>query len=64
MAWSDLLAALALVLVFEGLSPSLSPRMFRQTMQSISELPDQVLRAGGLVLIISGAVLLYFVRHA
>lgn len=63
MSWTDLLAAIALVMVIEGLSPSISPAVFRQTLRTVSELPDRVLRAGGLALMLVGATLLYFVRH-
>ncbi len=61
--WKDLLAALALVLVIEGIMPFLNPHGMRQAFQRIAEMPDRVLRMIGLVSMVSGALLLYFIRH-
>lgn len=60
--WNDLLAALALVLVIEGLMPFLSPGAFRRTMEQISRIPDRTLRTIGLVSMAVGVGLLYVVR--
>lgn len=60
--WADLLAALALVLVIEGLMPFLSPAGFKRTMGQVSQMPDRNLRTIGLVSMIAGVVLLYLVR--
>ena len=62
MNWADLGAALALVLVFEGLIPFLSPRGYRNMVQQMAQMPEQMLRNVGLVLIIVGLLLLYLVR--
>lgn len=61
--WNDLLAALALILVIEGVMPFLSPATLRQTMQQLIQLPDRLLRMMGLISMVGGAVLLYLVRH-
>ena len=61
--WNDLLAALALLLIIEGIFPFLSPQGVRQTLEQIAQLPQHVLRGVGLVSMIAGAVLLYFVRQ-
>ena len=60
--WEDLLAALALVLVIEGLMPFLSPGGFRRTMEQVSRIPDRTLRTIGLVSMAAGVGLLYVVR--
>lgn len=60
--WNDLLAALALVLVIEGLMPFLSPAGFRRTMEQVSRMPDRTLRTIGLVSMAVGVGLLYLVR--
>lgn len=60
--WSDLWAALALVLVIEGLMPFLVPSAFRRTMASVARLADGQLRTVGLVSILLGIGLLYLVR--
>lgn len=62
--WDDLLAAVALVLVLEGLMPFLSPSTLRRTMEQLIRLPDQTLRIIGLVSMVSGALLLYLLRHS
>jgi uncharacterized protein YjeT (DUF2065 family) len=62
ISWQDLGAALALLLIFEGLMPFLSPERWRRTLETIRELNDGQLRNMGLILILIGAVLLYFVR--
>ena len=62
MNWGDLLAALALVLVLEGLIPFLSPRGYRNMVQQMASMSEQMLRNTGLVLIITGLLFLYLVR--
>ena len=62
MDWSDLLTALALVMVIEGLLPFANPEGARRAMQTISQLPARVLRMTGLVSMLAGLGLLYFVR--
>ena len=63
MYWDDLLAALALYLVLEGLIPFFSPGGFRRFVQSMAELSDSTLRVIGLSSMIGGLVMLYLVRH-
>jgi len=60
--WGDLLSALALVLVIEGIMPFLNPGGTRRTMAAISGLEDRPLRLVGLISMVAGALLLYFVR--
>lgn len=60
--WDDLLAALALVLVIEGLIPFISPSRMRETLNMIQQLDDRSLRVMGLVSMVLGVVLLYLVR--
>ncbi len=59
---SDLLwAALALMLVFEGLFPFISPQGWRRTFARLLTLHDGQLRFFGLVSILLGLGLLWFV---
>lgn len=60
--WQDLFAALALVLIIEGMMPFLSPQRFRQTMLTIAQCSDGTLRGVGLVSMVAGLVALYLVR--
>ena len=60
--WSDLWAALALLLVLEGLMPFLSPARMRETLRKVIELEDRALRTIGVISIIAGLLLLHWVR--
>jgi uncharacterized protein YjeT (DUF2065 family) len=60
--WQDLLAALALVLVIEGVLPFLNPEGFRRTLLAVAQAQDGVLRFAGLTAMVLGCLLLYAVR--
>ncbi len=62
MAWSELFAAIALVLVLEGIIPFMSPDALRKTYQRLTEMDDRTVRMSGLVSMIAGVVLLTLVR--
>ncbi len=58
----DLWAALALLLVFEGLMPFAAPAVWRQALMRLIELDDRRLRMIGAGSMGAGLVLLYIVR--
>ncbi|MEE9336331.1 MAG: DUF2065 domain-containing protein [Granulosicoccaceae bacterium] len=60
--WAELLTAIALVLVIEGLFPLISPRAFRDSLRVIIDRNDQTLRIVGLSSMIAGALLISFIR--
>jgi len=60
--WHDLLLALALVMVLEGLLPALNPRAWRNAVEQLGSLSDGAIRRFGMVLVISGALLFHFIR--
>jgi hypothetical protein len=62
VAWTEILTALALVLIIEGLLPFASPGRYRQMVAEIVRLSDNHIRNVGLVVILVGLVLLYLVR--
>lgn len=62
ISWQDLGAALALVLIFEGMLPFVSPERWRRMLEMIRGLNDGQLRNMGLFLISIGALLLYVTR--
>ena len=62
MYWTEILVALALVLVIEGILPFVSPGRYRQMVAQIVRLGDNQLRAFGLGAMIAGVLLLFFVR--
>jgi len=60
--WNDLFAAVALLLVFEGIMPFANPGKWRQYLKLIVEQPDKNLRIMGLMSMLFGAFLLIIVR--
>jgi hypothetical protein len=60
--WHDLLVALALLFVIEGIWPFLNPDGLRQAMLAIAELDNRALRITGLVSMILGVGLLYWIN--
>ncbi|MBK1691150.1 DUF2065 domain-containing protein [Ectothiorhodospira mobilis] len=62
MDWTDLLTALALLMVIEGLLPSIHPGGLRRAFLQAAQLPDGVLRVVGLCSLLAGALLLWWVR--
>ncbi|HFC54254.1 MAG TPA: DUF2065 domain-containing protein [Gammaproteobacteria bacterium] len=61
--WQDLLTAAALVLVIEGILPFANPEGYRRALQLMVEQEDRVLRIGGLVSMLLGAVLVFLIRN-
>ena len=62
MAWTEILTALALVLIIEGMVPFVGPRKYRQIVAQMAMLSDNHLRTVVLVIMIAGVVLLFAVR--
>jgi uncharacterized protein YjeT (DUF2065 family) len=61
--WDDLLAALALVMVIEGIVPFVSPHSLRRMLERVSRIDDRTLRLTGLASMICGVIVLYVVRQ-
>ncbi|MGB5260469.1 MAG: DUF2065 domain-containing protein [Gammaproteobacteria bacterium] len=62
VVWDDLLAALALLLVIEGVIPFVNPQALRRMLATMSQLDDRSLRTAGLVSMVLGVLMLYIVR--
>lgn len=62
MYWTEILTALALVFVIEGMLPFISPAKYRQMVSEITRLNDNQIRNIGLSVMIAGLLLLFFVR--
>ena len=58
---TSLLAALALMLVLEGVLPFLAPGLWRDTFRKMTEMSDGQLRFVGLTSMLGGLLILYFV---
>ena len=56
---NDLLTALALVLIIEGLLPGIAPTKWMKMMHDAAKLGPQGLRIAGIISMLSGALLLY-----
>lgn len=60
--WHELLIALSLLLVIEGVWPFLNPGGMRRAMLMIADQDNRSLRIMGLVSMVAGVVLLYLVN--
>lgn len=60
--WHELLVALALVFVIEGVLPFVAPGTMRRMMQDVAQQSDRSLRVAGLLSMASGLVLLHLVK--
>jgi uncharacterized protein YjeT (DUF2065 family) len=56
------LAALGLMLVLEGIMPFLFPASWRETLRKISQFQDGQARFIGLTLMLSGLLLIYWMK--
>jgi len=62
LMWQELLIALALLMVIEGILPFLNPAAMRRVMRTLSEMDDRSLRVSGLASMLIGLALLYIVH--
>ena len=62
MMWNYWLAALGLMLVLEGMMPFLFPKPWRDTLRNLSQLQDGQARFLGLSLMLSGLLLIYWIK--
>ena len=61
MNWHDLLNAIALLLILEGILPFVSPESLKKVYKAMMQTPESSLRMIGLASIVAGLVLLYLV---
>ena len=62
MQWSDFLAALALVLIIEGLVLFAAPKAWKRMVAQLLPQPERQLSAVGGFMVIAGLIALYFIR--
>jgi len=60
--WHDIIIAIALLLVIEGILPFLSPDQLRKVLIMMVSMDDRQLRFSGLTSMLVGVLLLYFVN--
>ena len=56
------MAALALVLVIEGLMPFINPKAYKNTMMQMASFPEKSIRMIGFGSMMAGILFLYLVR--
>ena len=56
--WDDLLTAVALLLILEGLLPGLAPRVWLKAMRDAAKLGPRGIRIVGIICMLSGALML------
>lgn len=62
MYWKEILTAIALVLVIEGMVPFIGPGRYRRLVAEVARLSDNQLRTIGLVAMIAGLLVLFVAR--
>ncbi len=60
--WHEILVALSLVFVIEGILPFVSPGQWRQVLAMLIQMDDRRIRIMGLVSMLIGTALLYLLR--
>jgi uncharacterized protein YjeT (DUF2065 family) len=58
----DLMTAFALLLILEGLLPMVAPQKWQKAMQELSRYNPRIIRIGGIISMLAGAVLLQFLN--
>ena len=61
---SELVTALGLVLIIEGLVYAAAPSRFKALMARLEEIPDETLRMGGLIAVAVGVAIVWLARQA
>ena len=61
---SDLVTALGLVLIIEGLVYAAAPARFKAMMARLEDIPDETLRMGGLIAVALGVAIVWLARQA
>jgi uncharacterized protein len=60
--WTDLLAALAIVCIIEGIMPFINPSATRRVLARIASMEEREIRIVGLASMLVGLAILYLVR--
>jgi uncharacterized protein len=60
--WTDLLAALAIVCIIEGIMPFISPLATKRLLAKMASMEEREMRIVGLVSMLVGLAILYLVR--
>lgn len=63
MPWKDLILALGLVLVIEGILPFLKPELWRRSIIFLASHTDKSIRRFGFLIMIAGLMIIIVARH-
>ena len=61
---SELVTAIGLVFIIEGLVYAAAPDRFKAVMARLEEVPDETLRMGGLIAVALGVAIVWIARQA
>jgi uncharacterized protein len=61
---SELVTAVGLVLIIEGLVYAAAPARLKAMMARLEEIPDETLRMGGLIAVALGVAIVWLARQA
>ena len=61
---SDFLTGIAFFMIIEGLVYALAPSVLKRMAQMLPQIPEGQLRASGLVAVVLGVVMVWFIRGA
>ena len=59
--WEEIVRAVALLLIIEGVMPFMSPKRFRQSLLNFAALEDRWMRLLGLISMVAGLIFLQLV---
>jgi uncharacterized protein YjeT (DUF2065 family) len=60
--WTDLIAALAIVCIIEGVMPFINPAGVKRLLERVSSLEERQMRVAGFVSMAVGLTILFLVR--
>jgi uncharacterized protein YjeT (DUF2065 family) len=60
--WTDLLAALAILCIIEGIMPFINPVAMKRLLLKIVSMEDREIRIAGLASMLAGLAILFMVR--
>lgn len=62
MDWQSFASALALMMIFEGISPFLMPERMRKLAEIVLQTRDRHIRLVGFISMLAGLLLLFWIR--
>jgi uncharacterized protein YjeT (DUF2065 family) len=57
-----IIAAIALVMIFEGIMPFIAPKAWKNTLLQLAQMKDQHLRIFGAIMMVAGALTFKYIQ--